>query len=359
MKKLILFTLCVLVVLVAGLIFYFLHQSRPPLETKFAESLEETEISSDFLEIKMPEDSALLDNPNHVYQTFNNCGPATLSMILSRFGKNVSQKELRDQMRPYQVLSGDNDDKTIFTSEFVDWAKKYGLEAVSRVNGDINTLKYFTVNGIPVVVKTWLHVNEDIGHFRIVRGFDENKSVIIQDDSYEGPNKKIKYYDFLSMWQPFNYAYIIVYRKDQENLVKAIIGEDWDEKASWQNALTRAQKEADLDSQNVYAVFNKSTALYHLGDFQKSVEAFEKVEKSLPKRMLWYQIEPILAYKELGNFDKVFQITNHILENGNRAFSELYQIRGEIYLSQGNKQKAKEEFDKALFYNKNFNHPLL
>jgi len=110
-------------------------------------------------------------------------------MMLSWYGRDVSQKELGDAMRPYQVPSGDNDDKTIFTYEFVEWAKKYGLESIGRVNGDIELLKTFTANGIPVVVKTWLHVDDDIGHFRIVRGFDERKQVIIQDDSYEGDDK--------------------------------------------------------------------------------------------------------------------------------------------------------------------------
>jgi predicted negative regulator of RcsB-dependent stress response len=37
-----------------------------------------------------------------------------------------------------------------------------------------------------------------------------------------------------------------------------------------------------------------------------------------------------------------------------RAFSELYQIRGEIYLEKGNKEAARREFELALKYNKNF-----
>ena len=97
-----------------------------------------------------------------------------------------------------------------------------------------------------------------------------------------------------------------------------------------------------------------STSYYHIGDFQNSVAAFEKVESRLPKRMLWYQIEPILAYKKLGNYSRVFQIIENVLNNGNRAYSELYQIRGEIYLEQGNKEAARREFELALQYNKNY-----
>lgn len=352
---------------------YLLWQNRPrpALETKFvvddirtedttdnsqdltSDSKYKTETNS-VVPIQTPGDYALVDLPTHTYQTFNNCGPATLSMILNRLGENISQKELGDKMRPYQVAGGDNDDKTIFTYEFVDWAKKYGYNAVGRVNGDIELLKKFTANGIPVVVKTWLHPGEDIGHFRIVRGFDDKNKVIIQDDSYEGPNRKIAYYDFLGMWQPFNYNYIIVYTNAQADLVDAILGSERDERTAWQNALERARKENELDPDNVYPWFNMSTAYYHLGQYQKSVEAFERVETRLPKRMLWYQIEPIQAYRELGKYDRVFSIIQNILDNGNRAYSELYQMRGEIYLEQGKRDAARHEFEMALQYNKNY-----
>ena len=112
--------------------------------------------------------------------------------------------------------------------------------------------------------------------------------------------------------------------------------------------------EGELSPENVYPPFNMSTAYYHLGDYQNSASAFEKVESRLPRRMLWYQIEPIQAYQGLGNYDRVFQITDNILNSGNRAYSELYQIRGEIFLSQGNKERAREQFELAILYNENF-----
>jgi tetratricopeptide (TPR) repeat protein len=70
--------------------------------------------------------------------------------------------------------------------------------------------------------------------------------------------------------------------------------------------------------------------------------------------MLWYQIEPILAYQKLGKHDRVFEIIDNILNNGNKAFSELYQIKGEIYLEQGEADSARNEFETALKYNKNY-----
>ena len=91
-------------------------------------------------------------------------------------------------------------------------------------------------------------------------------------------------------------------------------------------------------------------AYYHLGEYQKSVEEFEKVESKLPFRTLWYQIEPILSYRKLGNNQRVLEIIDKVLNYHNRAYSELYQLRGEIYQEELN-PAADEEFRKAKFYN--------
>jgi len=349
----------IFLLLVVGIFAYpRFFQKPPPLEEKFVqEKIPEPVISPEAapsVTLVQPGDKALLSGTKVAYQTFNNCGPATLSMILSYYEVYKAQKELGDEMRPYQHPKGDNDDKTIFPIEFVTWVEKFGLKAFYRPNGSLQLIKLLTANGIPVVVKTWLRPNEDIGHFRIVRGFDEGSQKIISDDSYFGPNQKISYFTFMEMWQPFNYGYVPVYRPEKEELVKAILGQDLDLKTAYGKAVERAKKEAELDSENVYPIFNLATSCYHLGEYEKSVAEFEKVESRLPRRMLWYQIEPILSYKELKNYDQVFQISNWLFEHGNRAFSELYQIRGEIYLEKGDEEAARREFELALEYNQNF-----
>ena len=139
MKRKIALFAVLLTTLAAGVFGIYSFWPDPPIDTKFAPSVKEGESenakrkdeiensSVSRIKIKKPGNYALLENPKHVYQTFNNCGPATLSMMLSWYGETVSQKDLGDKMRPHQVASGDNDDKTIFTYEFVDWAKKYGF----------------------------------------------------------------------------------------------------------------------------------------------------------------------------------------------------------------------------------------
>lgn len=304
--------------------------------------------------VKSTPASYVLPSHGFISQTFNNCGPATLSMVLSYYGKTVHQDDLGARMRPYQHPTGDNDDKSIFADEFEQYAQEYGFEALARPNGTIEMLQELVANDIPVVVRTWLHPNEDIGHFRIVRGYDGTRRVLIQDDSYEGKDLEFDYDEFSALWQAFNYGYILVYPPAKQDIVRSILGQEFDESIAYKNSVDRAKTELAQNPHSSYSQFNLSTAYYHLGKYEQAAREFEKVEHSLPWRMLWYQIEPIAAYTKLGNAERVFALTGSILNNNNRAFSELYQLRGEVYLKQGNADAARSEFEQAIFYNKNF-----
>ena len=104
----------------------------------------------------------------------------------------------------------------------------------------------------------------------------------------------------------------------------------------------------------VYPYFNIASAIYYLGNYEQTVENYEKVATLLPSRMLWYQLEPIQAYLQTSDDATVFSLTDRILNTGNMAYSELYQMRGEIYQKQGNTAAARSEFEKAVFYNENY-----
>lgn len=304
------------------------------------------------ISVVKPPTTYVIPSSGHVAQTFNNCGPATLSMVMSYFGKQVSQDVLREEMRPFNNPQGGVDDKSIFANEFVTHAQKNGFEALHRPNGDINLLKKLIANDIPVVLRTWLHPDEDMGHFRVVRGYDDSRNVLIQDDSYEGKDLEYSYDTFLSMWQPFNYGYIVVYPKEKAPVVEALLGKEIDEKVAYQNSIQRADRE--IESGSTLARFNKSTAYYHLGEYAKSIQEYENVRDQLGYRTLWYQVEPFEAYLEVGQYDTVIDLATTVINSGNTAFSELYYFRGKAYLAKDLRDQAKLEFESAVYYNKNY-----
>lgn len=301
--------------------------------------------------LQTPLESKVLQNNYHIFQSYNNCGPAAMSMALSYYGITKTQAELGQELRPYQVPGGDNDDKSVTLEEIAQKSIEYGFAPYRRPNGDIEVIKQFITYDIPVITRTWLKENEDIGHYRIVKGYNTSTQSLIQDDSLQGKNLTYTYDEFNAIWKKFNYEYLVLVPEDKKEVAETILGENADFKTAWENAIVEIQNELDQNPDDVYARFNLSVAYYNTGNFQKSVEEFEKVENRLSFRTLWYQIEPIEAYFELENYYRVFAITDRILNNYNRAFSELYILRGKIYQKQGNIDLARSEFEKAVLYN--------
>lgn len=289
-----------------------------------------------------------------MFQTYNNCGPASLSMTLSYFGINVSQKDLGDQLRPYQIPGGDNDDKSVTLQELAKKSEEYGFVTFHRPNGNMDLIKYFISQEIPVITRTWTKDGEDIGHFRVVKGYDDVRKVIIQDDSLQGKNLEYSYDSFGRLWKAFGYEYLVIVPREKIDIARLILGENLDKETAWKNMLESTEKVIRENPSDVYANFNKLVALYNLGNYEESVKVYESIENQLPSRMLWYQIEPILAYQKVKTYNKVFEITDTLINNGNRAFSEIYQIRGEVYLTQNNNELADIEFTKVALYNKYF-----
>lgn len=352
----------ILIILLLTFAIFILNNATPASKKGFdnqtsknsAFNIKPSPKSTPKVNIISPKESKVIPIKKHIYQTFNNCGPAILAMALSYFGIDKSQEELGQKLRPYQNPKGDNDDKSVTLAEVAVEAKNYNLIPYLRPNGNIEKIKLFISNDIPVITRTWLKKDGDIGHYRIIRGFDDTRKELIQDDSLQNKDLHFTYSDYLDIWKPFNYEYLVLVPIEKKDLAESILGAELDEKVAWQNSLKRVEQELEKDPENIHLQFNLSLNYFHLGNYQKSVEAFEKVENKLSFRTLWYQIEPIIAYQKLKNYDRVFQLTDKILNNHNRAFSELYQIRGEIYLEQGKRDLAKEEFEKAVSFNQNF-----
>lgn len=293
----------------------------------------------------------VLTGGTHVFQTFNNCGPASLSMALSYYGQAVSQQTLGNALRPFQRASGDNDDKSVTLAELAQKASEYGYTTYHRPAGDTELLKQFVAHDMPVITRTWLKPGEDIGHYRVVIGYDETRGVLFQDDSLQGKNLAYSYADFDELWQAFNYEFLVLVPADKQEVAQQILGERADENAAWEHAYELSESQLQKDPSNMYAQFNQAVALFHLGKHQETVELYEKIESSLPNRMLWYQIEPIMAYYKLGDYDKVLSISEQILNNQNRAYSELHGLRAQIFQSRGQGELATDSFRLANQYN--------
>jgi hypothetical protein len=295
--------------------------------------------------------SKILENEYHIFQTFNNCGPAALSMTLSYFGFNKTQQELGQSLRPYQNPQGDNDDKSVTLHELATKAEEFGLISYHRPNGSSELIKQLIVLDLPVMTRTLLNEHDDIGHYRVIKGYDEATREFIQDDSLQGHNLRYTYSLFNRLWSVFNYEYLVLTPPDKVNAVEAILGDNVDKKTAWKHAADSAREALRVNGDAVYSRFNLAVALYYLGEHEQAAVEFEQVEVLLPFRALWYQIEPIQTYYELGDYQRVFEMTEAIFDRQNRAFSELHVIRGDSYQQLGRFEDARREYEKAVFFN--------
>lgn len=292
-----------------------------------------------------PGTKAILPTTKWVPQSFNNCVPATTSMVLGYFGYTVDQTVTKAALRTNE------DDKNVFTYEMQAYLKQYDIESKLLFNGDREILKKLIANGFYVVVEDYLHPHEDIGHVTIIRGFDDTRGVFIADDSYLGNNITYKYDVFeREQWKPFNREYLPVYRAEQEEKVKEIIGENWNTKTMYEHAVTQAQKEIADNDKDMYAYFNLGTSYYGLKEYAKADAAFKKSQAlGWPKRLLWYQIQPVQNLNALKKYEEALTLADLGLWS-NDSFAELHVEKAKAYKGLGQTQKAEEERQKALKY---------
>ena len=187
--------------------------------------------------LAQPTINKILNNDYHTFQSFNNCGPAALSMALSYYRINETQQKLGQDLRPYQVPGGDNDDKSVTLEELAEKSKEYGFIPYHRPNGNIETIKLFITYDIPIITRALLHENEDIGHYRVIKGYGSAEQNIIQDDSLQGKNLRYSYKDFNALWRQFNYEYLVLVPQDKVEIAEAILKEDADAKIAWHKAV--------------------------------------------------------------------------------------------------------------------------
>jgi hypothetical protein len=213
-----------------------------------------------------------VEEMKHVWQSLNNCGPASVVMALSTFGIDVTQEFARVPLRGTSVLSG-------MGPQRVDgWVSaNFGLRSVWRNNGTNDLLRRLVANGFAPMVTQWMQDPSvsRIAHWRVVRGYDDGAGTFYVNDPMLGNMVTLSYGWFQKNWQAFSYRYMVIYDPKDEALLKAIIGDDWNDAKMRKNFYERAR--ADAHSQDTSAAWLAyGEAAYGYGLFSEAVTAFER-----------------------------------------------------------------------------------
>lgn len=274
--------------------------------------------------------SARLSGILHQYQMWNNCGPANLAMALSYWGWRGDQRDTAVFLKPNQR------DKNVMPYEMEAFVEQEtDLEAVVRVGGDLQMLKAFVAEGLPVIVeKGFEGVGFDgwMGHYQVVSGYDDAKGVFYVQDSYKGPDLEIPYGDMLNNWRAFNYTYLVIYPPDQRQQVLNILGlqayDNYNVHTAEQLAVQEAARLSGRDL--FFALFNQGANQVALQDYTAAASAFDAAfanyalipEDQRPWRMMWYQTSPYYAYFFTGRYTDVINLATQTLDASSEPILE-------------------------------------
>lgn len=310
-------------------------------------------------------ESAALDGIRHEYQKFNNCAPASLSMVLSYWGWTGDQIETRAYLRP----SFESDDKNVNAFEIVDFVEKQtDLDALWRVGGDLEMLKRLLAAGFPVLIEKGLDPHDDawMGHYQVMSGYDDAKGRFLVYDSYEGPPEAygVPYETIGQFWRHFNFTYIVIFPPERAAEVQSALGPHSDPQANFRFAADLALTEANNLSgrEQFFAWFNRGTNLVYLQDYPAAAQAYDNAfaiyaalsEEERPWRVLWYQDGPYAAYYYSGRYQDVVNLARTALATVDKpVLEETYYWRGMAKAALGDHEGAVEDLNRALTLNPN------
>jgi len=305
-----------------------------------------------------PPASYRLDGLRHIYQTWNNCGAANLTMAMSYFGWGYDQELAAAWLKP------NGEDKNVSPAQMVGYVNQQTemptIRALWRYGGTLDLLKEFLSAGFPVIIESGYDVEDKgwMGHYETVAAYDDPSQTVWVYDSYlglgSGYGMEHSYAEFDQYWRHFNRAFIVLFPLEREEVVRSILGGYADPAYAAQQALDQALDEAALDQADKWAWFNAGTSAAKLGQYADAAIYYDDAFRhDLPYRMLWYQFGPYESYYNVGRYDTVLSMANNT-EATTLYVEETNYWRGMVYAAQGKTQDAINEFNQALSFNRNF-----
>lgn len=300
-----------------------------------------------------------LNGVQHYYQTWNNCGPATLSMAISYYGYTDDQAVAAAWLKP------NPEDKNVSPwqmAAYVNTQLPGTLRALVRQGGTLNLVKLLISQNFPLMMEAGYDPPNDpqgwMGHYLMVYGYDDALGIVRTMDSFEGPNYTYEYAYIDEFWRHFNRLYIVVYPIEREQELMTLLGSDADETQNLTNALETARLEAVANPADPFAWFNMGTSFTTLGDYESAAIAYDQarnVGDGLPWRMLWYQFGPFEAYYHVGRYTDMVTLAQSLLnDGGGHLIEETFYYGGLARMAMGETERARSNFDQAVFFNPNF-----
>jgi tetratricopeptide (TPR) repeat protein len=303
---------------------------------------------------------------------WNYCGPANLSMALTFWGWEGNRDVVGQAIKP------NSDDKNVMPYEMQDFIAEQTpeLSSLLRIGGDIELLKRLVAGGFPVLAeKGYYEVDYTgrlgwLGHYQFVTGYDDEKGVLIVQDTYikDGKDHEFPYADFIEGWRSFNYLFLVVFPEERAAEVFELLGpyadQDWANRYALQVAQAETETLTGIDQ--YFAYFNLGSSHVNLLEYADATYAFDYAFSTLytalpedglrPYRMMWYQTYPYRAYYYTGRYQDVINLANITLLDtiSEPVLEESFYWRGLAKEALGDSAGALDDLRQAVQLNPNF-----
>lgn len=153
-----------------------------------------------------------------VRQSYNACGPASISQVLAYFGLQMSMAEVSRFTRA--------SDRSYMTAQaIVTFAPRVGMEARLYTGGSLDTVRAAIRKGLPLIALQ-SHITDAgkvIPHWRVVVGYDDARRETYLMDPLLG-YVKMGYGDFIRVWADHRGQFAVLYPPRLGPDVKRAIG---------------------------------------------------------------------------------------------------------------------------------------
>lgn len=150
-----------------------------------------------------------------VYQGYNDCGPASIAMVLGYYGISVPVTQISRLTKATAA-------SYMRVAAIGRYVGQYGLETAVVTGGRTQQLQRLVALGVPTIVLQYYVEVGRVPHFRVVRGFDQIGQWMYLADPLIG-YARIQYRDFELLWGTQGRTFAAVYpAKMRPQVLKAL-----------------------------------------------------------------------------------------------------------------------------------------
>ena len=306
-----------------------------------------------------------LDGMGLEYQSFNNCGPANLSMEINYWGWPSTQDVTKAGLRTHE------DDRNVMLSEMRDYViEKTNLSALIRYGGTIDIVKRLVFGGFPILLERG-HTDPEngwMGHYSIVTAYDDASQTVRIPDTLLGV-MSLGYDELMLDWAHFDGIYLVVYPPEREAEVLRLLGPDADPAVNLQNTLDQVTARIQQVSgrEQFFAWYSRGSILVEMQNYIEAAQAYDQafaIYAQLPPgerpwRITWYQVGVYPAYYYTGRYQDCLDITMQTLNNTlNKELPETWYWAGRATAALKMTDDAASHYRKALEYHPEWALPL-